>query len=295
MAWRPEGVLRLRANSAVLILLLTAAVPARGATQVLAVTSSANFAQGLTLPGSLASIFCTGLQNLPGLVAAQGYPLPRELAGVTVTVNGIGAPLLAVANLAAGSYQQINIQIPWQAAAPLAFEVRQAGATAHFTPSVNDGWGVFFVDAEGNAIAQHASDYRLVTRSDPARGGEWVVVYATNLGPVRNQPLDGYPADLSVLAPIVPDPSPYLDYYGLVIGSSGSYQSTHIQGNYIGMAPGSVAGQINLLVPDDVPVSGELVFQLIKVYNCGFFFTQGCGRGFTTVAASMAAKIPVTK
>ena len=295
MAWRPEGVLRLRANSAVLILLLTAAVPAGGAIQVLAVTSSANFAQGLTHPGSLASIFCTGLQNLPGLVAAQGYPLPRELAGVTVTVNGIGAPLLAIANLAAGSYQQINIQIPWAAAAPLVFEVRQAGAAARFTPSVNDGWGVFFVDSSGDAIAQHASDYRLVTRSDPARSGEWVVVYATNLGPVQNQPADGYPADLNVLAPVVADPSPYLDYFGLVVGSSGSYQTTRIQSNYIGMAPGSVAGQINLLVPDNPSISGDLVFQLIKVYNCGFFFTPGCGRGFTTKAASMPAKIPVTK
>jgi uncharacterized protein (TIGR03437 family) len=288
MTWLP-------ANSAALILFLTAALPARGAIEVLAVTSSANFAQGLTQPGSLASVFCTGLQNLSGLVAAEGYPLPRELAGVTVTVNGVEAPILAVANIGGGSYQQINIQIPWEAKAPLIFEVRQEGAAARFTPPVNNGWGIFFVDSSGNAIAQHASDYRLVTQSDPARSGEWVVVYATNLGPVENHPADGYPADLNLLAPVVPDDSPYLDYYGLVSGSFGSYQATHIQSNYIGMAPGTMAAQVNLLVPDTVQAPGDLVFQLIKVYHCGFFFTPGCGRGFTTVAASMPAKIPVTK
>jgi hypothetical protein len=94
------------------------------------------------------------------------------------------------------------------------------------------------VDSSGNAIAQHASDYRLVTQSDPARGGEWVVVYATNL-----------------------------DYYGLVLGSSGSYQATHIRSNYIGMAPGTMVGQVNLLVPDAFPAPGDLVFQLIKVLS----------------------------
>lgn len=295
MPSRPERVFRLLANSAGLILFLAAAVPSHGQIQVLGVTSSANFAQGLTQAGSLASVFCTGLQNISGLVVAQGYPLPRILAGVTVRVNGTDASILAIANIATGSYQQINVQIPWEAKPPLAFDVSQQSATAHFTPSVYDGWGVFFVDSSGYAIAQHASDYRPVTQSDPAKSGEWLVVYATNLGPVQNQPADGYPADPNVLAPIVPDDSPYLDYYGLVVGSSGSYQATHIQSNYVGMAPGLIIGQVNLLVPDSSQLSGDLVFQLIKVYNCGFFFTLGCGRGFTTIAASMPAIIPVTK
>jgi len=295
MASRPECVFRLLANSAALTLFLAVAVPSRGQIQVLSVTSSANFAQGLTQAGSLASVFCTGLQNISGLVVAQGYPLPRILAGVTVTVNGIDAPILAIANIAAGPYQQINVQIPWEAKPPLAFDVGQQSVTAHFSPSVYDRWGMFFVDSSGYAIAQHASDYRPVTQSDPAHSGEWVVVYATNLGPVQNQPADGYPADPNVLAPIVPDDSGYLDYYGLVVGSSDSYQATHIQSNYIGMAPGSIIGQVNLLIPDSSQLSGDLVFQLIKVYNCGFFFKLGCGRGFTTIAASMPAKIPVTK
>lgn len=176
MASRPECVFRLVANGVALTLFLAVAVPSRAQIQVLSVTSSANFAQGLTQAGSLASVFCSGLQNISGLVVAQGYPLPRILAGGTVTVNGIDASILAIANIAAGSYQQINVQIPWEAKPPLAFDVSQQSATAHFTPSVYDGWGVFFVDSSRYAIAQHASDYRPVTQSDPAKSGEWVVV-----------------------------------------------------------------------------------------------------------------------
>ena len=84
MASRPGCVFRLQANSAALTLFLAVAVPSRGQIQVLSVTSSANFAPGLTQAGTLASVFCTGLQNISGLVVAQGYPLPRILAGVTV-------------------------------------------------------------------------------------------------------------------------------------------------------------------------------------------------------------------
>jgi uncharacterized protein (TIGR03437 family) len=230
------------------------------------------------------------------LIAAQDHPFPRTLAGVRVTVNGTDAPILAIAEIAGGSYQQINLQIPWEATftSGLAFDVSQKGAAAHVTTYLDGPWPVFFVDSTGYAIAQHAGDYRPVTRSDPARPGEWIVVYATNLGPVQNQPADGYPALPDILAPIVPDSSPYLAYYGLAVGPSAGYMSTRIQSNYIGMSPGSIINQVNLLVPS-AQGNGELVFQLVKIYNCGFFFTVGCGRGFTTVAASMPAKIPVAR
>jgi uncharacterized protein (TIGR03437 family) len=294
MSSRSERLLRLLANSAALVLFLVLAVPSRGQIQVLSITSSADFSTGLLQPGSLASIFCTGLQNISGLVVAQDYPYPRTLAGVNVSVNGIDAPLLAVANIGGGSYQQINLQIPWETKPGLAIDVSQQGMTAHFTTYQNSPWPVFFIDSSGYAIAQHASDYRPVTQSDPAKPGEWVVVYATNLGPVQNQPIDGYPAAPDVLAPIVPDYSPYFYYYGLAVGPSADFRSPKIQSNYIGMAPGSIVGQVNLLVPGS-QLTGDLVFELIKIYNCGFFFVSGCGRGFTTEAASVPAKIPVAQ
>lgn len=60
--------------ASVLCLLTALPLACNGQIQVLGITSSANFAPGLPKPGSLARIFCTGIQNLAGLVEAQGYP-----------------------------------------------------------------------------------------------------------------------------------------------------------------------------------------------------------------------------
>jgi uncharacterized protein (TIGR03437 family) len=283
-------------KSAALLLFMAAAVPASGQIQILSITSSANFVPGLLQPGGLASIFCTGLQDIAGVIVAQEQPLPHMLAGVKVTVNGVEAPILAIAQGEGGAYQQINLQIPWATknTSGMEFEVSQKGAYGHGFPVGSGDWPVFFVDSTGYGIAQHGSDYRPVTARDPAKPGEWIVVYATNLGPVQNQPADGLPVPPDVLAPVVPDPSPYLSYYGVVEGSFASYLSKRLLSNYIGMAPGTMIDQVNLLVPSS-QADGDLVFQILKVYDCGFFFTHGCGRGFTTVAASMPAKIPVAR
>jgi uncharacterized protein (TIGR03437 family) len=287
----------------VFCLLLALPLVCTGQIKVGSITSSSNFAVGLLKPGSLASIFLTGLQDMPDLVTAQEYPLPRTLAGVTVTFSelpapafAVDAPILAVANLAGGAYQQINVQIPWEVmeTSGLHFDVCQQAVCGHFEAYSDTPWPVFFTDSSGYAIAQHAADYRLLTASDPAMPGEWVIVYATNLGPVLNQPLDGYPAALDALSPTVPDPSPYFDYYGLAIGPDAGYASTRIQSNYIGMAPGSVIYQVNVLIPNSQP-AGDLTLQLVKIYDCGFFFVPGCGRSFTTQAASMPSKIPVAR
>jgi uncharacterized protein (TIGR03437 family) len=57
------------------------------------------------VPGSLVSIFGSNLAS--GMATAATIPLPGELGGVTVTFNGMAAPLLYVSPL------QINAQLPW--------------------------------------------------------------------------------------------------------------------------------------------------------------------------------------
>src|ERR1035441_306660 len=73
------------------------------------VTNAASFQLGMPPDGSIGTIFCTGIV-IPGLVTAQSIPLPFSLAGVTVSVGGLAAPLFAVADL--GGFQQINFQAP---------------------------------------------------------------------------------------------------------------------------------------------------------------------------------------
>ncbi|MEO8593317.1 MAG: hypothetical protein ABI759_08345 [Candidatus Solibacter sp.] len=278
-------------------LLSAVTLPLYGEIRILAITSAANFATGTLLPGSLASVFCTGLQ-VPALATPDGMPLPRTLAGVKVTVQGVDAPILAIASLAGGTYQQINVQLPWELpvslTSPAYGVVTQGDASGHFLWSGFTGlWPVFFSNVAGYAVAQHASDLRLVTPADPARPGEWIAVYATNLGPVANQPADGYPAPTQPLAAVAPTPTSYRYYFGPVVGDSGSYTSTRLASNYMGLVPG-LAGlyQVNVQVPGGQP-SGDLVFQIVDLWDCGFFFSQSCGRSLVTAAASMAAKIPV--
>jgi uncharacterized protein (TIGR03437 family) len=54
----------------------------------MAVVNSASYQAGISEPGSLATIFCTGLTGVTGVVSPDTLtPLPLELAGVQVTVN----------------------------------------------------------------------------------------------------------------------------------------------------------------------------------------------------------------
>ena len=74
------------------------------------VVNGASFASGQAVaPGALVSIFGTTLASTNA--QADTIPLSTSKANVSVTFNGIPAPLLAVNHL--GSYDQINAQLPW--------------------------------------------------------------------------------------------------------------------------------------------------------------------------------------
>jgi uncharacterized protein (TIGR03437 family) len=92
------------AGSGVSILLNTTSFNA-----VTAVDNGASFAQGQPVaPGSLVSVFGTGFLEDNSVFYASSIPLPTSLGGgVSVTFNGIPAPLLFV------SATQINAQVPW--------------------------------------------------------------------------------------------------------------------------------------------------------------------------------------
>ena len=58
-------------------------------------------------------IFGTGLtRGVSGVVEASTSPLPFSIHGTSVLVNGIPAPLYAVANV--NGQEQINFQVPWE-------------------------------------------------------------------------------------------------------------------------------------------------------------------------------------
>jgi uncharacterized protein (TIGR03437 family) len=108
---------------------------------------------------------------------------------VTVLIGGQAAPLLYV------SPEQINAQIPFGLAGPVALEVRRSDGSVD-RQTVTISARATFVLRE-NASRQsapllfHGSDLRPVTASDPLRAGETLSFFATGMGELTPSILAG--------------------------------------------------------------------------------------------------------
>jgi uncharacterized protein (TIGR03437 family) len=192
--------------------------------------NAASYAPGLPLFGGLASLFVQGL-NVPNEVIGSGSPLPTELGGVSILVDGVPAPLLAIAPLSSGA-QQINFQVPFEASTNTV-EVRYQGYSVYAFPQT--AAPEVFLLSDGTPAIQHASDYSLVTPSSPAHPGETIIVYATGLGKVSPPAVSGVAATspatvnslcggISVGQSTPPFWTPTILYAGLTPGAVGLYQ-----------------------------------------------------------------------
>src|ERR1022692_3041174 len=259
----------------VLFLCLTAGISAtlQGQLKIQAVVNSASFQPGMPRGGALASIFVSGLTGTPGITVAPSLSLlPQELAGITVTVNGATAPILAVAIPSKGQNGQINIQVPLERNSTLqpdgsdkggTLQVSQQSQADALTPLPPPSWGGFLMDENGYAIAQHASDYSLVTIQNPAHAGETIVAYGDDFFTVWPPPPIGFAVPLHPL--FQPSGSPpaayglYLQNYpipivpicGGCLFPSGSFTDTPaLQTSFQGLALTLVGSeQINFVVP----------------------------------------------
>jgi uncharacterized protein (TIGR03437 family) len=153
------------------------------------VVNAASYETGIT-PGSASTLFVSGVRG-EGVTAAQAVPLPRQLDGIKVTVNGREAPLFAVANV--NGQEQVNFQVPWETEAPTARIVVTRDDTA--SPAVDVAMqalhpGIFELNG-GGAIVVRTADNSLVTPERPLGSRESVYFYATGLGPVDANPGTG--------------------------------------------------------------------------------------------------------
>jgi uncharacterized protein (TIGR03437 family) len=178
-------------------------------------------------------------------VTADKLPLPTDLRGVSVTVNGVPAPLFAIAN--ANGLEQINLQIPFEVTgqAKVSIVVTLPGAISDPVEVAlqREQPGIFVMDPSTSAGAiLHEADYALVSSSNAARRGEVVLIYATGLGPVRNAPATGRPASSSPLSETTVTPT-------VTFGGA-----TAIEVPFSGLAPGFVGlYQVNVRIPTGAP------------------------------------------
>ncbi|HWC98744.1 MAG TPA: hypothetical protein VG456_18420, partial [Candidatus Sulfopaludibacter sp.] len=160
------------------------------------VLNGASFSKGQPVaPGSLISIFGTNLAS--SNEQAGTIPLSTTLANVSVTFNGVAAPLSGVFHSAAGG-DQINAQLPWEVQNGTANVVVTNGSTSSSPVSFQVGTAPGIFSFGTQAIAYGNSDGLIASAvgaipgltTHPAKINDptTLVFLATGLGPV-NPPL----------------------------------------------------------------------------------------------------------
>jgi len=199
------------------------------------IKQGASYSDGSAAAGTILSMFGTNLAT--STQAAQGLPLPTQLAGAQVKVNGNAAPLFYV------SASQINFQLPTEvtgSSVTVIPSVNSLDGTPVTVPLVASVPGLFSISSDGTGPgAILKPDFTVVSSSNPAARGSVVLIYGTGFGATTPTVASGQPApgDPPGLAKLVATPT-------VSIGGQAA------QIIYAGLAPGFVGlFQINAVVP----------------------------------------------
>ncbi|MBV8730440.1 MAG: hypothetical protein JO336_11605 [Acidobacteriia bacterium] len=174
-------------------------------------TSAPNTPGAAVSPGSLVAIYGTNFAIANA--AAASIPLSTQLAGVGVTFNGIAAPMVGIAHgITAGgkTVDQINAIVPWEVtggSVPVVVTVNNTPSAAANVLIASTDPGIFYIgtDSAGinrplaynnadNTFAYPLNDFNGNLKCRPVSiASDVLVIWATGLGPVQNQPPDGAP------------------------------------------------------------------------------------------------------
>jgi len=147
-------------------------------------TNAASFRQAYA-PGMILAIFGTGLAG--GIQSAPFVPLPTQLNGVAVTINGLLCPLYFV------SPAQLNVQIPYSV--PVGSALLKAsynGQSASASFNVTVAAPGIFMDSTGAPVPNMT-----------AKRGDTVTLFVTGEGAATPSPTTGTtPSPASIPAPV---------------------------------------------------------------------------------------------
>jgi uncharacterized protein (TIGR03437 family) len=163
-------------------------------------------------PGSLVAIYGTNFASVSA--AASAIPLSTTLAGLSVTFNGIAAPIVAVApSVKAGSQMvdQINAIVPWNVPSgpvPVVVTRNQVASAPVNIQIAATSPGIFYIATDGagvnrplvynnndNTFSYPSGIFGSNLNSRPASiSKDTVVLWCTGLGAVTATPSDGAPA-----------------------------------------------------------------------------------------------------
>jgi uncharacterized protein (TIGR03437 family) len=207
------------------------------------VANAASLTAGAVAPGEIVSIFGSALGPAAGANGQFTYPslVSNALEGVHVLFDGVPAPITYAG---AG---QVNAVVPYAVAGKSAtqLQVEYLGAvTAPVSlPVTAVSPGIFTAAAgTGQAAIVNIADFTVNSATNPAARGAYVSIYGTGLGVTTPAGTDGMLA-----ATPFGQANPNLT---VTVTMGGSVCQT----NYVGAAPGLIAGalQINAQVPAGV-------------------------------------------
>jgi adhesin/invasin len=203
----------------------TVTLPGAVTPTVGSVVNGASFKAGAPVaPGSLATVFGTGFAPQ---IYASTIPLPTELSGVSVIVNGRPAPIVFL------NTTQINFEMPLETPAGVAKVVVETNGV----PSASLEFQVQPVEP-GLFVALNNKDGSANGAAHPASPGDFLVVYMTGQGPLSQPVFDGVPA---------PNPPPLLNAtkpFSATIGPANANVT------FLGLSPGFVGlAQADVQVP----------------------------------------------
>ena len=199
-----------------------------------AIVNAASQASGPVSPGEVVVIYGAGLgpAQLAGAQLNSAGLVSTQLAGTTVTFNGIPAPLVYTASW------QVSAVVPYgvpNGSVPVVVQY-QGQSAASATATVADATpGLFTVDSSGRgAVLAVNQDGSSNTSTNGAQTASLVMLYATGAGQTSPAGIDGQITGTNLPTPLLP--------VEVTIGGQ--------QGNVIFAAasPGSVAGIFQILV-----------------------------------------------
>ncbi len=195
-------------------------------------------------PGGFASIWGSNLASKTadwGNAVVDGQ-LPTQLGGVTVTIGGIPAYLNYVSPV------QINVLVPNASLGAVQVTVSNGGSTsppftvtlAQYSPVLFQ-WGKYAVATHADFTGCGKPGLIAGYTTTPAKPGDWIVLWATGLGPTG--------ATLGRLAPLSPT------YYTAPVSATVAGLNAAVYGGAAAQSPGfaglyQVAVQIPAGVPD---------------------------------------------
>ncbi len=167
------------------------------------ILNAASYAGSPVAPGSLVAIFTSTLATQAASFTTP--TLPSSLAGVSVTFNGITAPMVEV--VPSGANPFVSVQVPFEvltagqtaATVPVVITVNGIASTPVMTQIVASQPGIFTLTAngQGNAVLVNLADDTISAPSGTTAGahpiprGQAAFFYVTGLGALTPSVTDG--------------------------------------------------------------------------------------------------------